>query len=168
MRWKAGIAAALGCVCFGGLSLAARAQTTAEPPAIAWQIEVVRDGTTIDTFEGTTGLGQAVTATHHHETVHRVGCKDMPAAQIDLVRTLTVSPVAERPDGIMLAIDAQDTIEDDTVEHTPEGCALPPEPRRITAAHPGLIVPSGQWANWTIINSHPALVYRVRADIASH
>ncbi len=162
MRGKAGIAAVLCCGSF-----AASAQTAVEPPVVTWQIDVVRDGTTIDTFDGTTAIGQAAAATHHHETVHRVGCKEMPAAQIDLARTLTVSPVRVDASSVTLAIEAQDTIEDDTGQRTPDGCPLPPEPRRIAASHPGLIVPSGQWTSWTIIASHPALVYRVRANVAT-
>lgn len=162
MRGRAGIAAALCCVSF-----VACAQTAMEPPVVAWQIDVVRDGSTIDTFEGTTAIGQAAAATHHHETVHRVGCKQAPAAQIDLARSLTVSPVRVDATGVTLAIEAQDTIEDDTEQRTPDGCLLPPEPRRITASHPGLVVPNGQWTSWTILESHPALVYRVRASVAS-
>jgi Zn-dependent protease with chaperone function len=44
---------------------------------------------------------------------------------------------------------------------------LPPTPRRLAASHPGLIVPSGQWASWTIVDSHPTLVYRIRAGVES-
>jgi hypothetical protein len=171
MRWQAGIAAALCCVSFAN-----RAQTAAElapasppeAPAVQWRLEVVLDGRTIDTFDGTSALGQAVTATHHHETIHRVGCKENPAARIDLFRTMTVSPVAADAAGVTLAIDAQETIEDDTAARTPEGCALPPEPRRVAANHPGLVVPNGQWASWTIVDSHPMLVYRIRASVVSH
>jgi hypothetical protein len=163
MRWQAGIAAALCCVSF-----AARAQTAAEPPAVQWRLEVARDGRTIDTFDGTTAVGQAVSATHHHETVHRVGCKENPAAQIDLFRTVTVTPVAADPAGVTLAIDAQETIEDDTAARTREGCALPPEPRRVAATHPGLVVPYGEWASWTLVDSNPTLVYRIRASVVSH
>lgn len=163
MRAKAVMAAVFGCVSF-----VACAQTTTEPPVVTWEIDVVRDGTTIDTFDGTTPIGQAAAATHHHETVHRVGCKQAPAASIDLVRSLTVSPVRLDAAGVTLAIEAQDTIEDDTEQRTPDGCPLPPEPRRLSASHPGLVVPSGQWTSWTILESHPALVYRVRASVASH
>jgi hypothetical protein len=163
MRWQAGMAAALCCVSFAG-----RAQTAAELPVVQWQLEVLRDGRTIDTFDGTTTVGQAVSATHHHETVHRVGCKEIPAAQIDLSRTVTVTPVAVDPAGTTLAIDAQETVEDDTAASTRGGCALPPEPRRVAATHPALVVPNGQWASWTLIDSSPTLVYRIRASVASH
>jgi hypothetical protein len=163
MRWQAGIAAALCCVW-----LAARAQTAALPPAVQWRLEVVRDGNTIDTFDGTTAIGQAATATHHHETVNRVGCKENPDAQIDLARTLTISPVAAENASVTLAIDAQETIEDDTPQRTREGCVLPPALRRVAANHPFLVVPDGQWVSWTIVDSHPALIYRVRASVVSH
>jgi hypothetical protein len=163
MRWKAGIVAALCCV-----SLAPRAQTAAEPPAVEWRLEVVQDGHTIDTFGGTTAIGQAVSAAHHHEVVHRVGCLENPDARIDLARTLTVSPVRVEPASVWLAIDAQETIEDDTARRTSSGCALPPVPRRVTANHPGLVVPKGEWASWTIVDRSPTLVYRVRANVVSH
>lgn len=171
MGCKTGLAAALWCV-----SLVAAAQTAtptppptaAEPTAVQWQLDVVSNGNTIDQFQGTTAVGQAVTATHHHETVHEVGCKRQPDARIDLARTLTVSPVAAEASGITLAIDAQETIEDETVQRTPDGCALPPQPRRVAANHPGLVVAPGQWTNWTIVEAHPTLVYRVRASVASH
>lgn len=146
----------------------APAATPAEPIAIQWRLEVLSDGRNVDTFEGTTAVGQAVTATHHHEVVHAIGCKKQPDARIDLARTLTVSPVAAEPSGITLAIDAQETLEDETAQRTPEGCALPPQPRRIAANHPGLVVVPGQPVNWTIVNAHPTLVYRVSANMASH
>ncbi|HEV3104810.1 MAG TPA: hypothetical protein VGZ01_03880 [Trinickia sp.] len=163
MRCNASIAAVLCCA-----SLAARAQTEAPPAAVDWQLQVLRNGQTIDTFESTTTIGQAYTATHHHETVHRIGCKEMPAAKIDLVRSLTVSPVAVDARGITLSIESNDTVEDDSSQRTIEGCALPPQPRRVAASHPGLIVPGDAWTNWTIVERNPTLVYRVRASVTSH
>lgn len=165
MRCKAALATVLACALLAPLPGAA--QAVKEPPAVQWRLEVVRDGTTIDTFEGTTAIGQAVTATHHHETVHAVGCKARPDARIDLARTLTISPIAEEPGGIAFAIDAQETLEDDTPQQTRDGCTLPPQPRRVNANHPGLLVPAGQWASWTIVDSRPTLVYRVRASVAA-
>ena len=139
-----------------------------EPPSVEWRLEVVRDGRTIDTFEATTMLGQAFSATHHHPVTHRVGCKENPAGGIDLARTVTVSPVAAEVSGVTLAIDADETIEDDAAPATPEGCALPPTPRRVSASHPGLVVPVGEWAAWTLIDKNPTLVYRVHASVTSH
>lgn len=147
---------------------AVQAPAPAEPTLVQWRLEVLRDGRDVDTFEGTTAVGQAVTATHHHEVVHAVGCKNQPDARIDLARTLTVSPISAEPSGITLAIDAQETIEDETAQRTPEGCTLPPQPRRVAANHPGLVVVPGQPASWTIVEAHPMLVYRVSASVASH
>jgi hypothetical protein len=147
---------------------AVQAPAPAEPTLVQWRLEVLRDGRDVDTFEGTTAVGQAVTATHHHEVVHAVGCKNQPDARIDLARTLTVSPIAAEPAGITFAIDAQETIEDETAQRTPEGCTLPPQPRRVAANHPGLVVVPGQPASWTIVEAHPTLVYRVSASAASH
>ncbi|HTH73533.1 MAG TPA: hypothetical protein VL635_03925 [Trinickia sp.] len=138
------------------------------PPSVKWQLDVVRDGQTIDTFESTTMVGQAFSATHHHPVTHRVGCKDNPAGGIDLARTVSVSPVAADVSGVTLAIDADETIEDDAAPATPEGCKLPPQPRRVTASHPGLVVPIGEWAAWTLIDKNPTLVYRVHAGVTSH
>lgn len=161
MTCQAGLAAVLMCAAF-----VAQAQASAQN--VQWQLQVVRDGRTIDTFDGSTAIGQAVTATHHHETVHDVGCKNTPAAQIDLARTLTISPMHADASGVTLAIDAQETIEDDVGQRTIEGCTLPPQPRRVTATHPGLEVPAGQWASWTIVDARPTLIYRVRAGVAPH
>lgn len=138
------------------------------PPVVQWRLEVVRDGQTIDTFESATTLGQGFSATHHHEVTHRVGCKENPAGGIDLARTISISPVAADLSGVTLSIEANETIEDDTAPSTPEGCALPPQPRRVSASHPGLLIPIGEWAAWTLIDKNPTLVYRVRASVASH
>ncbi|WP_206950756.1 hypothetical protein [Trinickia acidisoli] len=138
------------------------------PAAIQWQLDVVRDGQTIDTFQATTMVGQAFSATHHHAVTHRVGCKENPGGGIDLARTISVSPVAADVSGITLAIDADETIEDDSAPTTPEGCALPPQPRRVDASHPGLFVPVGESADWTLIDKNPTLVYRVHASVAPH
>lgn len=158
----------------GGATVGASASAAAPsidddtPPAIAWQLEVVRDGQTIDRFQATTTLGQAFSATHHDETTHRVGCKDVPAGSIDLARTISVSPIATDAGGVTLAIDANETIEDDTAPRTPEGCKLPPQPRRVSASHPGLVVPAGEWVAWTLIDKNPTLVYRLHASVAPH
>lgn len=174
MRCKASITAVLCCVSLVASAAQAQMQTQTqtqsdEPPAaVEWQLQVLRDGQTIDTFQGTTAFGQAYTATHHHETVHRIGCQQQPAGSIDLARTLTVAPVSADANGVTLAIDSNETIEDDIGQRTIEGCALPPQPRRVTANHPGLMVPSDGWASWTIVERNPTLVYRVRASVAPH
>ena len=140
----------------------------AAPTAVTWQLDVLRDGQTIDTFQATTMVGQTYSGTHHHPTTHRVGCKENPAGGIDLARTVSVSPVAADVSGVTLAIDADETIEDDTAPTTPEGCKLPPQPRRVNASHPGLPVPVGGSADWTLIDKRPTLVYRVHANVTSH
>lgn len=136
--------------------------------SVAWQLDVVRDGQTIDTFQGTTMVGQAFSATHHHRATHRVGCKQNPAGGIDLARTISVSPVAADVGGVTLAIETDETIEDDTAQATPDGCELPPQPRRLNASHPGLRVPVGGSADWTLIDKNPTLVYRVHASVSPH
>ncbi|WP_116138256.1 hypothetical protein [Trinickia diaoshuihuensis] len=138
------------------------------PTAVSWKLDVLRDGQPIDTFEATTMVGQTFSDTHHHPMQHRVGCKDNPAGGIDLARTVSVSPIAADPGGVTLAVDADETIEDDAAPTTPEGCKLPPQPRRVNASHPGLLVPIGQAADWTLIDKNPALVYRVHASVTSH
>lgn len=179
-----GVATALaliGALCAGGATAAgetaprpsaagASDAATGEdnPPVVQWRLEVVRDGQTIDTFEAATTLGQGFSATHHHEVTHRVGCKENPGGGIDLARTISISPVAADVSGVTLSIEANETIEDDTAPSTPEGCALPPQPRRVSASHPGLLIPIGQWAAWTLIDKNPTLVYRVRASVTSH
>jgi hypothetical protein len=169
-------ALAAGAVMAGGNAVTTNKSTPAAseapssddtPPAIQWRLEVVRDGQTIDTFEATTTLGQAFSATHHHEVTHRVGCKDNPAGGIDLARTVSVSPIAADVSGVTLAIEANETVEDDTAPSTPEGCALPPQPRRVNASHPGLVVPIGESVVWTLIDKDPTLAYRVQASVTT-
>ncbi|WJF90187.1 hypothetical protein QS306_00375 [Paraburkholderia bonniea] len=146
--------------------LLAQAQARQEPVVVDWQLQVMRDGQQIDAFAGTTTVGQARTDTHHHVVQHAVGCKEQPGGEIDLVRTLTVSPVQADASVVTLALDTQETIEEPGARQSVSGCSLPPQPRRIAASHPGLNVPAGQWATWTLIERDPALVYRVRAGLA--
>ncbi len=157
--WKSSVAAVLLCASF-----AAYAQTGAQS-SVQWELEVLRDSQRIDAFEGTTMVGQAYSATHHHEVVHDVGCKDRPAGSIDLARTLTIGPTHADAASVTLAIDAQETIEESRAPSTADGCKLPPQPRRVTASHPGLAVPAGQWTAWTIVEANPTLIYRVRASV---
>ncbi|MFT4063463.1 hypothetical protein [Paraburkholderia sp.] len=157
--WKTSIAAMLL-----GASLLAHAQ---QRPAqvVQWQLRVMQDGQQIDSFDGTTTVGQARTDTHHRVVQHNVGCKDQPAGSIDLSHTLTVSPLRVDPEGVMMSIDTQETLEDNSAPRTDIGCKLPPQPRQVSASHPGLIVPPDQWASWTIVDHNPNLVYRVRANV---
>ncbi|WP_153134279.1 hypothetical protein [Paraburkholderia agricolaris] len=163
--WKTSIAAVLTAALFG-TSLLANAQGSAQQ-VVQWQLQVMRDGQQIDSFDGTTTVGQARTDTHHKVVQHNVGCKDQPGGSIDLARTLTVSPLRADANAVTLSIDAQETFEEDAPQQTDTGCKLPPQPRQVSASHPGLTVPAGQWASWTIVDKDPKLVYRVRASLAS-
>ncbi len=136
------------------------------PAAVQWTLQVMRDGQQIDSFDGTTTLGQARTDTHHKVITHNVGCKDQPAGSIDLQRTITVSPLQANAGAALLQIEAQETLESPSAPKTTDGCKLPPQPRQIGASHPGLSVPAGQWVNWTIVDKDPTIVYRVRASLA--
>ncbi|MEW9581355.1 hypothetical protein [Paraburkholderia sp. DGU8] len=159
--WKTSVVAVML-----GISLLANAQ---QPPAqhvVQWQLQVMRDGQQIDSFDGTATVGQARTDTHHRTVQHNVGCKDQPAGSLDLSRTLTVSPLRADASEITLSIDTQQTLEDDAARQTSIGCKLPPQPREVNASHPGLMLTPGQWASWTLIDKDPNLVYRVRASLA--
>jgi hypothetical protein len=146
----------------------ARAQVTAsQSQPVNWELQVIRDGQQIDTFSATTNVGQAKTDTHHHVVQNTVGCADQPAGNIDLQRTLTVSPTHASADDITLAIDAQETLQDDASRTLPSGCKVPPAPRQVSASHPGLVLKPGEWAQWQIVDSNPSLMYRVRASLAS-
>ena len=160
--WKISIAAMLL-----GTSLLAQAQQRPPQPVVQWELQVVRDGQQIDAFQGTTTVGQARTDTHHKVVQHNVGCKDQPAGSLDLARTLTVSPLQADSNEVTLSIEAQETLEDAAVRQTDTGCKLPPQPRQVSASHPGLKVATGQWASWTIIAKDPTLVYRVRANLTN-
>ncbi|WP_321854448.1 hypothetical protein [Paraburkholderia tropica] len=157
-------ASAAAAVAASGTS--APASPLAPQGVVNWTLEVDRDGQKIDSFEGSTTVGQARTDTHHKVVTHNVGCKDQPAGSIDLQRTITVSPLQANASAAILAIDAQETLENPVAPKTTEGCKLPPQPRQVSASHPGLNVPAGQWVTWTIVDHDPKLVYRVRANLA--
>jgi len=143
------------------------AMAPATQQAVQWTLQVMRDGQQIDSFDGTTTVGQTRTDTHHKVIAHDVGCKDQPAGSIDLSRTITVSPLQASANSVILAIDAQETLEGETAPRTPEGCKLPPQPRQVNASHPALTVPAGEWVSWQIVDKDPALAYRVRASLAA-
>ncbi|KAE8760873.1 hypothetical protein FSO04_06520 [Paraburkholderia madseniana] len=164
--WKTSIVAVLAAALFD-TSLLANAQQGAAQQAVQWQLQVMRDGQQIDSFDGTTTVGQARTDTHHKMVQHNVGCKDQPGGSIDLARTLTISPLQADASTVTLSIEAQETFEEDAARQTDTGCKLPPQPRQVSASHPGLKLPPGQWVNWTIVDKNPSLVYRVRASLAN-
>jgi hypothetical protein len=140
---------------------------SAPPQPVSWELQVLQDGQQIDSFTGTTSVGQARTDTHHHVVKNNVGCADKPAGDIDLQRTLTISPVHANADDITLQIDAQETLQDTTPSVTAQGCKLPPQPRKVNAVHPGLVLKAGEWSTWQIVDKNPALTYKVRATLAS-
>ncbi|SOE65109.1 hypothetical protein SAMN05446635_2623 [Burkholderia sp. OK233] len=164
--WKTSIVAVLAAALFG-TSLLANAQQGAAQQTVQWQLQVMRDGQQIDSFDGTTTVGQARTDTHHKMVQHNVGCKDQPGGSIDLARTLTISPLQADASAVTLSIEAQETFEEDDPQQTDTGCKLPPQPRQVSASHPGLKLPPGQWVSWTIVDKNPNLVYRVRASLAN-
>ncbi|WP_250532551.1 hypothetical protein [Caballeronia sp. AZ10_KS36] len=156
--------ALVACACLAA-SHGVFAQSTPQP--VDWELQVVRDGQQIDSFSATTNVGQAKTDTHHNIVQNRVGCADKPAGDIDLLRTLTVSPTHASTDDITLAIEAQETLESDASQTSASGCKVPPTPRQVAASHPGLVLKPGEWAQWQIIDSNPSLLYRVRGSLAS-
>jgi hypothetical protein len=147
------------------VSFNAFAQGTTPRP-VQWDLQVLRDGQQIDSFSGTTNVGQAKTDTHHHVVKNNVGCADKPAGDIDLQRTLTVSPIHANADDVTLQIDAQETLQENASTTTSEGCKVPPQPRQVSATHPGLVLKPGEWSTWQIVDKNPTLVYKVRATLS--
>jgi hypothetical protein len=166
--WKTSLVAVMLGTTLIAQSVTANAQQRPAPATVKWELQVMRDGQQIDSFDGTTTVGQARTDTHHHVVQNNVGCKDQPAGSIDLSRTLTISPTQADANGVTFSIDAQETLEDPTARTTDTGCKLPPQPRQVAANHPGLLVAPGGWTSWTIIDKDPSLVYRLRASVANN
>lgn len=142
---------------------AAHAQSTA-PAVVAWEIQVVSNGQTVDTFQQKTTVGQTRTDTHRYPSAVPVGCGDKArVVPTERSRSVTVAPLYVDDDVVSLAIDAQETLDDsDAAQRDP---CLPASPRQIIASHPGLSVGSTNWTDWTLIDQQPKLVYRVRARI---
>jgi hypothetical protein len=166
--WKTSLVAVLFGTSLMAQATMAQTQPRSAPPVVKWELQVMRDGQQIDSFDGTTTVGQARTDTHHHVVQNNVGCKDVPAGNIDLARTLTISPTQADNTGVTFAIDAQETLQEPGTRTTDTGCKLPPQPRQVNASHPGLKVPPGDWTSWTIVDKEPNLVYRLRASVANN
>ncbi|HDR9135419.1 hypothetical protein [Burkholderia vietnamiensis] len=153
-------------VLLASCALAAHAQSPA-PAVVAWEIQVVRDGQTIDTFQQRTTVGQTRTDTHRYPSAVPVGCGN--AARVvptERSRAVTVAPLSvdDAAHTVSLALDVQETLDDDD---TPRGDpCVPASPRQIAASHPGLAVGGEAWTDWTLVDQHPHLVYRVRAHVA--
>ncbi|TCW81296.1 hypothetical protein C5O80_24460 [Burkholderia sp. SRS-46] len=151
-------------VLLASAALAAHAQSPA-PAVVAWEIQVVSDGQTIDTFQQHTTVGQTRTDTHRYPSAVPVGCGDKArVVPVERSRTVTVAPLAADASTISLALDVQETL-DDTHAKPADPC-LPNSPRQIVASHPGLSVAGDAWTDWTLVEQHPHLVYRVRAHLA--
>ncbi|MGS0893041.1 hypothetical protein ACVBGC_10955 [Burkholderia stagnalis] len=157
---KHGLAVLLACA-----ALAAHAQSPA-PAVVAWEIQVVSDGRTIDTFQQSTTVGQTRTDTHRYPSAVPVGCGS--AARVvptERSRSVTVAPLAVgADDAVSLALDVQETLDDEGA--TRGDPCVPASPRQIVASHPGLSVGADAWTDWTLVEQHPRLVYRVRAHVA--
>ncbi|AOJ94224.1 hypothetical protein V6G44_005022 [Burkholderia multivorans] len=153
-------------VLLASVALAAHAQSPA-PAVVAWEIEVVRDGQTIDTFQQQTTVGQTRTDTHRYPSAVPVGCGN--AARVvptERSRAVTVAPlgVDTAAGTVSLALDVQETLDDESARQS-DPC-MPASPRQIVASHPGLSVGADAWTDWTLVEQHPHLVYRVRAHVA--
>ncbi|KVL32683.1 hypothetical protein [Burkholderia sp. MSMB1835] len=152
-------------VLLASVVLAAHAQSPA-PAVVAWEIQVVRDGQTIDTFQQNTTVGQSRTDTHRYPAAVPVGCGN--AARVvptERSRSVTVAPLAvdASANTVSLGLDVQETLDDENARGDP---CLPASPRQIVASHPGLSVGGDAWTDWTLVEQHPHLVYRVRAHVA--
>ncbi|KAF1024641.1 MAG: hypothetical protein GAK40_01515 [Burkholderia plantarii] len=151
-------AALLGCA-----ALAAHAQGA--PQSVAWEIRVMRDGQSVDTFHQTTAVGQSRTDTHTYPVTVPADCTGEIASAVaathpQRTRTVTVAPLDVQAGTISLAIDVQDTFDD--AGH----CTL--SPRQVSASHPGLGVHADTWTDWTLVDSSPHLVYQVRAHVSGN
>jgi hypothetical protein len=124
-------------VLLASIALAAHAQSPA-PASVSWEIQVVP-----------------------------VGCGN--AARVvptERSRSVTVAPltVDTGANTVSLALDVQETIDDEGAK--PADPCVPVSPRQIVASHPGLMVGADAWTDWTLVEQHPHLVYRVRAHVA--
>ncbi|WP_147432169.1 hypothetical protein [Pararobbsia silviterrae] len=166
MKWRtprACAAAAIACLAYiGGVGLAYGQAST---PTVRWQLDVIENGVTVDTFKADTPLEQTQTQSREHEVVHAVGCAQVPQARASLSRSIAVTPSSVDERGVSFAIDATETLEDPASQHTSEGCTLPPQPRVVHATHPALIVGKTNWTDWTVVAHDPTLVYRLQASV---
>jgi hypothetical protein len=165
MKWPtpracaAVVCAAISCV--AGSAAHAQAST----PIVHWQLEVIDNGVTVDTFKADTPLEQTQTQTRAHDAVHAVGCAQVPQARVSLTRTIAITPSSADERGVSFVIDATETLEDPAAQQTKEGCTLPPQPRVVHATHPALIVGKTGWTDWTVVAHDPTLKYRLQASI---
>jgi hypothetical protein len=158
--------------CLAGAMLAGAAPwALGAPSAVTWELEIIEQGRTVDHFSDTTRLGQARTENAAHTVQHDLNCPAQASnsgpPDITLTRTITLAPTHIDADEASFAIDAREMIEDPPAAAGASGCSLPPEPRVVTASHPGLLVHTdGSWSSWTLIARDPTLVYRLKATLA--
>ncbi|CAB3778914.1 hypothetical protein [Pararobbsia alpina] len=150
---------ALSCV------MAGHAHAQVSTPLVHWQLEVIQNGETVDTFKADTPLEQTQTETREHEATHVVGCAQMPAAHIVLTRSIAVTPSTSDERGVSFMIDATEMLEDAAAQRTGEGCTLPPQPRVVHATHPALMVSASGWTDWPVVAHDPVLTYRLQATV---
>jgi hypothetical protein len=150
---------ALSCV----MAVPAHAQVST--PLVHWQLEVIQNGETVDTFKADTPLEQTQTETREHEATHVVGCAEKPAAHIVLTRSIAVTPSTSDERGVSFMIDATEMLEDAAAQHTGEGCTLPPQPRVVHATPPALMVGASGWTDWPVVAHDPVLTYRLQATV---
>ncbi|MEX3629621.1 MAG: hypothetical protein VB138_09215 [Burkholderia sp.] len=153
------------CLAPGLMPLAARAQasTPAAPQSIDWEIRVLHDSQTVDTFHQTTTVGQSRTDTHSYPVTLGAACTGKEASIVAAVkpqrsRTVTVAPLYIEGDTVTLQLDAQETLDD-----SDDGCSL--APRQISASHPGLAVHVQSWTDWAPADKNARLLYQVRAHV---
>jgi len=156
----------------GALLMTAAPWAAAAQNAIQWELDVVEQGQTVDQFKDITSLGQARTESASHTVQHLMNCPapagNPIAPDFKLTRTTTLAPVHRGAVEITFAVEPRESIEDRVANASTSGCSLPPEPRVVSASHPGLTVRTdGSWTDWTVIEHDPSLVYRIKAMLAA-
>jgi hypothetical protein len=145
--------------------IAGPAHAQVSTPLVHWQLDVIQNGETVDTFKADTPLEQTQTETREHEATHVVGCAQKPAAHIVLTRSIAVTPSTSDARGVSFMIDATEMLEDAASQRTGEGCTLPPQPRVVHATHPALMVGASGWTDWPVVAHDPVLIYRLQATV---
>ncbi|MEX3527307.1 MAG: hypothetical protein VB143_08660 [Burkholderia sp.] len=144
-------------------AVAVRTSTLLPPQSIDWEIRVLHDGQTVDTFHQTPTVGQSRTDTHSYPVTLGAACTGKEASIVAAVkpqrsRTVTVAPLYVEGDTVTLQLDAQETLDD-----SDDGCSL--APRQISASHPGLAVHAQSWTDWAPADKNARLLYQVRAHV---
>lgn len=146
-----------GLACLSGLlsSPLAQAQSPSRPVPVSWQISVSSDGQTVDSFEGTTRTGQAVTLRRCGAAGAVHECTSADDAGAVARRVVTIAPLGVDDDG---HVDLQLATEERLVTTT-----RIQETHTVASQHGGLKASRGAAADWVVSRSAPRLVYRVNA-----